>query len=153
MIISHIICDAPANDMPAIIAGVPGHPIENVSVSDVFMVQKGGASAALANIDPPEQERGYPEPSSFGHLPAQGLLVRHAKHVEFRNVEITSIQTDRRPFVWLSDVDGATFSLLNLSPRHGLPALRLHATSNLTVSMSPGLPNTSLGHVTNGRFP
>jgi hypothetical protein len=57
-ILRHVICDAPANDMPAIIAGVPGHPIENVSVSDVFMVQKGGALAALANVDPPEQERG-----------------------------------------------------------------------------------------------
>src|SRR5262249_9697394 len=50
VIISHIICDAPANDMPAIIAGVPGHPIENVSVSDVFMVQKGGASAACHDV-------------------------------------------------------------------------------------------------------
>ena len=139
--------------MPAIITGVPGHPIENVSVSDVFMVQKGGASDALANIDPPEQEREYPEPSSFGPLPAQGLLVRHAKDVEFRNVQITSSQTDRRPFVWLSDVDGATFSHLNLSPRIGLAALRLHATSNLTVSMSPGLPDTSLGQVTDGQFP
>jgi hypothetical protein len=124
--------------MPAIIAGVPGHPIENVSVSDVSMMQKGGASTAFANIDPPEQEREYPEPSSFGPLPAQGLLVRHAKDVEFRDVEITSIQADQRPFIWLSDVDDATFSLLNLSPRPDLPALRLHATSNLTVSMSPG---------------
>jgi hypothetical protein len=153
VIISHVICDAPANDMPAIIAGIPGHPIEYVSVSEVFMVQRGGASAASASIEPPEQEREYPEPSSFGPLPAQGLLVRHAKDVEFRNVEITSIQSDRRPFVWLSDVDGATFSLLNLSPQLGLPALRLHATNNFTVSMSPGLPNTSLGQVTDGQFP
>ena len=44
VIISNIICDAPANDMPAIIAGVPGSPIEDVTVSDVLMVQKGGAS-------------------------------------------------------------------------------------------------------------
>lgn len=153
IIISHVICNGPANDMPAIIAGVPGHPIENVSVSDVFMMQKGGASTALANIDPPEQEREYPEPSSFGPLPAQGLLVRHAKDVEFRDVEITSIQADQRSFIWLSDVDDATFSLLNLSPRPDLPALRLHATSNLTVSMSPGLPNTSIGRVTDGWFP
>jgi polygalacturonase len=153
VIISHIICDAPANDMPAIIAGVPGHPIENVSVSDVFMVQKGGASAALANIDPPEQERAYPEPSSFGELPAQGLLVRHAKDVEFRNVEITSIQTDRRPFVWLNDVDGMTLSNLKLFPRYDVSALRVRDTRNFRVSMSPGLPDTSLDRVTDGRFP
>ena len=91
--ISNIICDAPANDMPAIIAGVPGSPIEDVTVSDVLMVQKGGASAAMADIAPPEQEREYPEPSFLGPLPAQGVFLRHVKNVAFRHVEITSIRT------------------------------------------------------------
>jgi polygalacturonase len=141
VIISNINCNAPANDMPAIIAGVPGSPIEDVSVSDVLMVQKGGASTAMADIAPPEQEREYPEPSFLGPLPAQGLFVRHAKNVAFRHVEITSIQTDARPFVWLGDVDGADFSRLSLSPRDSIPALRLHETSKLRVSRSLGLPD------------
>jgi polygalacturonase len=153
VIISNIICDAPANDMPAIIAGLPGHPIEDVSTSDVFIVQKGGASVAMTDIDPPEQEREYPEPSSFGPLPAQGLLVRHAKNVEFHHIEITSVQTDARPFVWLSDVDGADFSLLNLSPLGAAPALHMHEIRNLRVSASRGLPDTLLSRVTDGRFP
>ena len=76
--INNVICDAPTNDAPAIIAGIPGHLIEDVRVSDVVMVQKGGAAAALADIVPPEQERDYPKPSFFGPLPAQGLLIRHA---------------------------------------------------------------------------
>ena len=50
VLISNIICDAPANDMPAIVTGIPAHPIEDVSVSDVLLVQKGGASAALADM-------------------------------------------------------------------------------------------------------
>ena len=153
VLISNIICDAPANDMPAIVAGIPGHPIEDVSVSDVLLVQKGGASAALADIDPPEQEREYPEPSSFGPLPARGLLVRHAKNVEFHHIEITSIQTDARPFVWLSDVDGADFSKLSLSPRYEAPALRLREIRNLRVSGSRGLSDTFIDHVTDGRIP
>ena len=136
--ISNIICDAPAIDMPAIIAGVPGRAIEDVSVSDVLMVQKGVAAAALADIDPPEQEREYPEPSSFGPLPARGLLVCHAKNVEFRDIAITSIQTDARPFVWLSDVDGADFSRLSLSPRNAGPSLRLCGIRNLQISRSRG---------------
>jgi polygalacturonase len=153
VIISNIICDAPANDMPAIIAGVPGSPIEDVSVSDVLMVQKGGASTAMADIAPPEQEGEYPEPSFLGPLPARGLFVRHAKNVAFRHVEITSIQTDARPFVWLSDVDRADFSRLSLSPRDGIPALRLHEISNLRVSGSRGLPDTFFDHVTDAQFP
>jgi hypothetical protein len=67
--------------------------------------------------------------------------VRHAKNVAFRHVEITSIQTDARPFVWLGDVDGADFSRLSLSPRDSIPALRLHETSKLRVSRSLGLPD------------
>ena len=153
VIISEVMCDAPANDMPAIIAGIPDHPIEDVRVSNVFMVQKGGASAAIAEISPPEQEREYPEPSFLGPLPAQGLLVRHARNIEFRDVEITSIQVDARPFVWLGDVSGAAFSGLKLSPLASVPALRLHDVSSLLVSASPGLPNASLDRVSDGRFP
>ena len=73
------------------------------------MVQKGGASAAMADIAPPEQEREYPEPSFLGPLPAQGLFVRHAKNVAFRHVKIASIQTDARPFVWLAMSTARTF--------------------------------------------
>lgn len=153
VLISNVICDAPTNDMPAIIAGIPGYPVQEVSVRDVFMVQKGGASAAIADIDPPELERDYPEPSSFGPLPAQGLLVRHAKDVAFHHIEITSIRTDARPFVWLSDVDGADFSRLNLSPWDGVPALLLHETRNLRVSGSRRLPDMLLDRVTDGELP
>jgi polygalacturonase len=153
VIISNVICDAPANVMPAIIAGIPGHPIEDVSISDVYMVQKGGASAAMADIEPPEQARDYPEPSSFGPLPAQGLLLRHAKNVDFRHVEIASLEADARPFVWLGDVKDADFSSLTLSPRNGVPTLRLRETINIRVTASRGLPNAVLDHVADGRFP
>ena len=122
-------------------------------MSDVFMVQKGGGSAATAEIVPPEQEREYPEPSFFGPLPAQGILVHHARDVVFRNVEITNIQADARPFVWLGNIEGADFSGLALSPRQGVPALRLHQIGKLRVSASPGLPDASIDRVTDGRFP
>jgi polygalacturonase len=153
VIISEMICDAPANDMPAIIAGIPGHPIEDVRVSDVVMMQKGGALAAAAEISPPEQERDYPEPSFLGPLPAQGLFVRHARNVVFRDVAVSSTQADARPFVWLSDVSGAAFSGLKLSPLAGVSALRLHETRSLRVSASRGLRDASFDRVADGRFP
>jgi polygalacturonase len=148
--INNIVCDASANDMPAIFAGIPDHPIEDISVRDVFIRQKGGASAATADIDPPEQEREYPEPSFFGPLPAQALMIRHAKNIEIRHLEITSIEPDPRPFVWLSDVDGVEFSSLNLPPQDGVPALR-HEVRNLRVSESRGLSDTLLNYVRDGR--
>jgi polygalacturonase len=153
VIINEVMCDAPANDMPAIIAGIPGHPIEDVRVSDVSLVQKGGAVAAAAEISPPEQERDYPEPSFLGLLPAQGLFVRHVRNVAFRDVAVSSTQADARPFVWLGDVAGAAFSGLKLSPLSGVPALRLHETRSLRILASRGLPDASLDWVADGRFP
>jgi hypothetical protein len=117
------------------------------------MVQKGGGAAALADIVPPEQERDYPEPSFFGLLPAQGLLIRHARNVEFHNIEITSVQPDARPFIWLGDVDGADFSHLNVSPRDDVPAIRLRDVRGMRVSGSRGLPEVQLNRVADGRIP
>ena len=151
--ISNVVCDAPTNNAPAIIAGIPGHLIENVRVSDVVMVQQGGGAAALADIIPPEQERDYPEPSFFGPLPAQGLLIRHARNVEFHHVEITSIQHDERPFIWVDDVDGAEFSHLNVSLVGHVRAIRLRDARGVRVSASQGIPNTHLNHVTDERIP
>ena len=153
VMISNVICDAPANNAPAIIAGIPGHLIENVCVSDVVMVQKGGGGPDLVGIIPPEQERDYPEPSFFGPLPAQALLIRHARNIEFHHVAITSIQRDERPFIWVDDVDGADFSHLNVSPLDHVPAIRLRNARGVRVSESWGIPDTNLNHVTDGRIP
>jgi hypothetical protein len=153
VIISNVICEAPANSAPAIIAGIPGHLIEDVGISDVIMVQRGGGAAALADIDPPELERDYPEPSFFGPLPAQGLLVRHAKNVEFHHIEIASAQRDARPFVWLGDVVDADFSHLRLSPLSGVPAIRLRDVRGMRVSASRGLPDAVVDHAVDGRIP
>jgi len=150
--ISNIICDGPLNDMPAIIAGIPGHPIEDISVHDVSIRQKGGA-AATADIDPPEEEGEYPEPSFFGPLPALALMIHHAKNIEIRRLEATNIAPDPRPFVWLSDVDRIEFSDLNCSPRDDIPALRMRETYNLQISRSRGLSDTLLKYVRRGQYP
>jgi polygalacturonase len=151
--ISNVVCHSPANAQPAIIAGIPSHPVEDIRIRDVLLVQRGGASAAWAAIDPPEEERQYPEPSFFGPLPAQGLLVRHAKNVEFHQVRIVSIRADPRPFVWLGDVDGASFSDLNVSSPGRAPLLRLRAIRKLRVSGSSMVPNTLLDDVSDGWLP
>jgi len=55
--------------------------------------------------------------------------------------------------VWLSDVSGAAFSGLKLSPLAGVSALRLHETRSLRVSASRGLRDASFDRVADGRFP
>ena len=44
-----------------------------------------------------EEEREYPEATMWGNLPAKGFYVRHARHVSFQNVEVTTTLPDARP--------------------------------------------------------
>ncbi|MGH9524991.1 MAG: rhamnogalacturonidase, partial [Terriglobales bacterium] len=96
--------------LPAIISGIPGHEIENVKVHDIYLHHRGGGTKESAAIQVPEDENKYPDPHMFGPiLPASGFFVRHAKNVEFTNIEIAYDSPDERPVFAVSEVDGADF--------------------------------------------
>jgi polygalacturonase len=100
--------------LPSIIAGVPGHPVEDVKVSDVYLEHVGGAGPDLAAVQPPEKAEAYPDPPMFGPLPAAGWFARHAKNIEMTNVQIATLQADARPAFHLEDVPGADFFRMKL---------------------------------------
>ncbi|WP_380780592.1 glycoside hydrolase family 28 protein [Sphingomonas sp. R86520] len=93
--------------LPSVIAGLAGHPVEDVRISDVYLHHVGGATAAMARLQPPEEELGYPEATMFGDLPATGLFVRHARNLELSNIEIAVAAADPRPAFVLDDVADA----------------------------------------------
>ena len=138
--ISDVLCEAPANAMPAMIAGIPGHPVEDIVLNNIHIVQKGGGSAEMAEIVPPEEVRWYPEPAAFGDLPAQGLFVRHARNLEIRDVSIANRAADVRPFVWLGDVDGVDTIGLRLAGAGQAPAFLLNGVRNFRSLRGAGAP-------------
>ncbi len=89
-----------------IIAGIAGHNVEDIKVSDCYFHQAGGGTKAMAAKVPGEEASSYPDPGMFGTLPASGFYVRHAANVEFTNVEIAVEQPDERPVFWMNAVDG-----------------------------------------------
>ncbi|HUC64139.1 MAG TPA: glycosyl hydrolase family 28-related protein [Stellaceae bacterium] len=153
IIISDVVCDAPANDMPAIISGIPRHPIEDVTISDVYLVQRGGVPTEPAAIDPPEEAKDYPEPSRFGRLPAQALFVRHARNLEISHLEIASKTPDARPVCWLSDVDGAAFTRFKPPSNAQGAAFLLQDTRRFRIAASPPVPDTTLDTIHQKRLP
>ncbi len=74
IILSDITCYG-SDTLPSILSGIPGHMIEDVKISDVYVRQAGGGDAELAARQPPEYEDHYPEPTMFGELPASGMFV------------------------------------------------------------------------------
>jgi polygalacturonase len=116
---SHIVVDSADITGPAAvtcgfqITGVPGHPVEGISFSDIRATFPGGGTAqdatnVLAELTPEVLRNGWPEYSRFGAtVPAFGLYARHVKGLALRNVEITTKAPDARPAVMLVDVSDA----------------------------------------------
>ena len=87
------------------ITGLPGHPVEDIWLSDITIHQQGGVSSETVPIPGDEKEKDYPEATMWGVLPAKGFFVRHARNVNFRNVTVTSAQPDDRPEFVRVDVE------------------------------------------------
>ncbi len=91
------------------ITGLPGHPVENVTLDNVRIVILRDfprtTSEGLVNAAIPEQVADYPEYSVFGSLPAYGLYVRHARGLALHNVDVSFAHTDFRPGLLCDDVE------------------------------------------------
>ena len=106
VIISNIVSSHAVAEYPSIICGIPGSVIEDIKLSDLYLQQIGGGTKEWATIEPPEKENAYPEATMFGTLPARGFFIRHARNLEFSNIEIATEKADERPAFWCYDVNG-----------------------------------------------
>jgi polygalacturonase len=104
VVISNII--ATGGDLASSITGLPGHPVEDVTLSNVSITMKGGEQAA-SKASVPEAEGDYPHAPMFGPLPAHGLYVRHVRGLTLDNVRIMVVEPDGRPALVEDDVEAA----------------------------------------------
>ena len=85
------------------ITGLPGHPVEDIWLSDITISQQGGCKQVEVPAD--EKEKDYPEATMWGVLPAKGFFVQHARNVNFRNVTVMTAEPDDRPEYVKVDVE------------------------------------------------
>jgi hypothetical protein len=147
VLISNVVSSGALPELCSIVSGVPGHRIEDIKISDVYLHQFGGGTSAMADLHPLEKENEYPEPSMFGTLPASGFFLRHVRNIEMSNVEIATEQLDARPAFWLHDVEAADFFRPKL-PRSS-PAFALRDVREFRVLGSRRIKDTTLDQVTN----
>ncbi|MHB1457189.1 MAG: glycoside hydrolase family 28 protein [Armatimonadota bacterium] len=117
------------------ICGIPKHPIEGVTMSDVhFIYPCGGTNEDAANLNPPEHEDDYPEYYMWGVLPAYGLYARHAKDLTLNNTRFEQRTADHRPAIVCDDVDGLDLHAFraDLSPEAGC-LVRMRGTRNAVL--------------------
>lgn len=140
------ICNVLAEDVdgrfPIILAGLPGHPIEDITMKNIRVTSRGGITMAdvavqserhvnrffLGGDEPgvtgprettasavPLREKAYPEPSMFGLLPAAGLYARHVNGLTIENVTTSFERPDERPLVVQDDVVNVSVTNPDLS--------------------------------------
>lgn len=139
VIVSNIVVSNCAAYLGSLISGIPGHPVENIKVSDVYVQHQGGGTREQAARVPPENENAYPEPGMFGAMPSHGFFIRHAKGVELSNIEIETIKEEQRPFIVMNGVENVDLFRIRAPKVAGIPAAVLDNVRNFTVSGSKPL--------------
>ena len=150
--ISNVVASNVDSRHGVLVSGIPGHPIEDLSLSDVRIAYQGGGSAADAALDPPEREKEYPEPDMFGNIPAYGLYARHVKGLTARDIHFSLDKPDARAAVRLDDVDGVDLDRLVLPPRGAGPLFVLRSVRDFLLRNSAGMADTRRASVERESF-
>jgi polygalacturonase len=126
-----------------IISGLPGHPIEDLHISNVRIVQQGGGKKELGDRVPPEEEASYPEPGMFGTMPSYAFFFRHVTGIELSQVKVDFVRPEGRPAIVLDDVQDAYFDHLNVQRgTDNAPLFDLRNATDFSVSASRNILDT-----------
>jgi polygalacturonase len=146
ILVSNLVCFNAPQRQGSIVTGIPGHSIEDVKFSNIYIETAGGGTAVDAKAQPTEQEDNYPDPGRFGVIPATGFFLRHVRNVEMSHVEIANTAPDARPAFYLNDVDRADFFAIS-APRGTEGAFALHGVKDLRIGWSRAAADTSLSSI------
>jgi polygalacturonase len=117
-----------------VIAGLPGHPIEDVRLQNIRLGFAGGGTRADTERMISEQPDAYPDAWRFGTLPAYGFYCRHVKNLKFDHVSLATAAPDHRHALMLDDAEDITIRGLDIAGCPGGEALlRLMQTSHVTI--------------------
>ena len=145
--ISNVVASDISQKYSAIIAGLRGHDVEDVRLTNIRLQYRGGGIAADAQRAIPENENSYPEPSMFGITPSSAFFIRHARGITFDNVEVSYDMPDARPAIVLDDAKDIQFFRTNAQISDSAKMFALTNVLNFMVSQSKNLSDIRLARV------
>jgi len=131
----------------SIISGVPGHDIEDITLSNIRIYYKGGGTTQQAALDPPEKETDYPEPTMFGEIPVYGFFVRHVRGIEMKNVKVSYLKDDARAPFMFSDAKSVDLREITAPHGSGVPSFILKNIEDFSLQQSWPLQDVRMGKV------
>ena len=154
------------------ITGIPGHPVEDVRLSNIRIQYRGGITLDQVAKQPaelartrvagdsvprapyavPEQEKAYPEPSMFGLLPAYGFYLRHVAGIQMDGVEVSIAGDDQRPAFVLDDVRDAEFHRVRAQKVGTAPTFVLRNVDEFRTTHSRPIADSYVKHAGEQNF-
>ncbi|KAF0094729.1 MAG: glycoside hydrolase family protein [Puniceicoccaceae bacterium 5H] len=157
---------------PIIVAGLPKHPVEELTIQNVEVRSRGGITMEDVAQQPddlvnhfflrgdeagvrgprtpyavPLREKAYPEPSMFGLLPASVLYGHHVEGLTVSNLRYRFDAADERPLVVLQDACDVLFERFDAPPAdHG--SFLLQRVEDFETYRNRHVENTRLDEVT-----
>jgi len=150
--ISNIVAYNADSRYASIVAGVPQNNIEDVRLSDIRIVYRGGGKKELADVQLPERETNYPEPSMFGETPAYGFFIRHVEGIEFNNVTVRYLTEELRPPFLLEDVTFAKFNNVTGYRKFEVPMFVLRNVSDFNTRGCISVPDMHVDRIVKQNF-
>jgi polygalacturonase len=146
--ISNIVCSNSAPGLGSIISGIPGNEVEDIRLSDIYIQHQGGGKKEDAQVQAPENENKYPEPTMFGKvMPNHGFFIRHAKNIQLSNIEIAYAQEDLRPAFVLQNVTGADFFRIRAQHAREVPIFALKNVAGFSLAQSRPLADVLIENI------
>ena len=145
--ISNVIVHGADPESASLIVGIPGHPVEDVKLSNIQFLVTGGAPEEYGGYDVPELEEHYPDPRFFGKIPAYGFFIRHVDGIEFNNVKINFVNDDLRPAFALEDVRKAEFNHVDAQKIKNMPTFMLRDVEKFKTHRCGSVADTELEKV------
>jgi polygalacturonase len=123
------------------ISGFPGHPVENIILSNInIQFEKGISEESEINWDPEEHAESYPRPTEFGVVQSCGMFIRHVKNIQIRNFSVSAGSTDIRPPIYAEDVDGLIIrDVVNAIPNSPETLIRVKDVRNEYFEVGPDI--------------
>jgi len=141
VLINNINCFNTVSRYGSNITGIPGYPVEDLKISDVYIQCAGGGTPDQVKIDVPENIDRYPEPGMLGTLPTYGFYFRHLNRLEMSHVEIAPVTPDARPAIYLDDVHRADFFAITAPSTPS--AFSINKSTDVRILMSRAAPDST----------
>ena len=126
------------------VIGIPGHYIEDLTLTNIRIFYRAGASKEAIDKEVPQNIDVYPDPYRWHSLPAYGMYFRYVKGLRVSDVVLRYMNRDERPAFVLDDVHDARFYHIDAQKGEDTPQFILKNVTDFSAQDVNGIDDTKL---------